>query len=530
MTARPAVRTTLVALAGALLMLLSAAILGRLGRSLIEADEAGHYVNALFIGDWLRAGLPSPMRYALDYYAHFPRLSIGHWPPGWYALESPIFALLRPSPWAAVVATTLIGGCNAALTEWAVRRAGWPRLALAAALGYIALPFVIDQGGYILLDQPLTLICGIAAILWHSATERPSLPRYLLFAAVAALALMIKGNGVLIGLVPFLHIAMTKRWRLLADWRLWLAAVLGLLVVTPWYALTFGIAAKGFNYAPGPAYAWLALSFAFGIVWENITIVGMGLAIAAIGFAIRHRFARPQSWSIAALTIAMVLSPQIVFSAVPASLVMRYLAPMMPWLVALIAIGIGYLCEWRGPFGKLIAALCGGFVVVHALWLDARLDPKADIDAEAIAATVAAHPGLWMTDGRATGEGGVIAAVAWGDREAHRTWLLRASQYLSHTDFMGNGYALSVHSPAEVRALLDRLGVVGVVSIREHHQHAYPHGPLLAGAVAQGFTSERHPFLRREGDYVVSVRIKPIVAHPELLEAKSDNVRGVVKR
>ena len=52
-----------------------------LSPSLSNPDEGGHYVNALFLGDWIRAGFPSPMAFARDYYAHFPRLTIGHWPP-----------------------------------------------------------------------------------------------------------------------------------------------------------------------------------------------------------------------------------------------------------------------------------------------------------------------------------------------------------------------------------------------------------------------------------------------------------------
>ena len=62
---------------------------GGLTGSFLGPDESAHYVNTLFIADWLRAGLPAPMAFARDFYVHYPKLSIGHWPPGWYALLAP---------------------------------------------------------------------------------------------------------------------------------------------------------------------------------------------------------------------------------------------------------------------------------------------------------------------------------------------------------------------------------------------------------------------------------------------------------
>ena len=93
---------------------------------------------------------------------------------------------------------------------------------------------------------------------------------------------------------------------------------------------------------------------------------------------------------------------------------------------------------------------------------------------------MARHPGIWLIDGRAGGEGAVIAAAAYADGGARRIWAARASQWLSSSDFMGRGYRLSVHDPAEARAVLDRLGVTGTVSIAEHGQLAYPHSGIVA--------------------------------------------------
>jgi hypothetical protein len=42
------------------------------------------------------------MAYATEFYLHYPKISIGHWPPGYYAALAPLFMVLPPTrrpPW-----------------------------------------------------------------------------------------------------------------------------------------------------------------------------------------------------------------------------------------------------------------------------------------------------------------------------------------------------------------------------------------------------------------------------------------------
>jgi hypothetical protein len=58
-------------------------------------DEAAHAVSSLLVHDYLARPfrppakpMPAhPMRFAERYYAHYPKLAIGHWPPFLYATE-----------------------------------------------------------------------------------------------------------------------------------------------------------------------------------------------------------------------------------------------------------------------------------------------------------------------------------------------------------------------------------------------------------------------------------------------------------
>lgn len=52
------------------------------------ADEPAHAVSSLLVRDYLVQGFPhNPYHFALSFYAHYPKVAIGHWPPLFYLVE-----------------------------------------------------------------------------------------------------------------------------------------------------------------------------------------------------------------------------------------------------------------------------------------------------------------------------------------------------------------------------------------------------------------------------------------------------------
>lgn len=509
----------LTALCAGLVSLLLAWATGGLSPSLINPDEGAHYVNALFIGDWIRAGFPSPMAYAQAYYAHFPRLSIGHWPPGWYLVQSPIFTLLRPSPLGALAISAFVAALPAAAIAWALDRMGHRLLGLTLALAYLFLPLVADGARYILLDQPVALVVALAAIGWARAADAPQTWRFILFALLAAAATLTKGNGALIALVPAIDIALTGRWHLLRRPALWGAAVLTMLFVAPWYLVSFRISAGGFNYEPGLAYAALSLSANAGALFENLGPAGIALAIG--GTVSAFRTVDATETRIARLSLAVIAATFIFQAVVPAAIEPRYTAPMLPWMLVLI--GIGLVSLWRlRPIGRGLAVPAAVLAILPACLALASLQPKPDIGAPALGRQMADAGGLWLVDGRAGGEGALIAAAAHADRGAMRVWVGRASQWLSTSDFMGQDYRLTADTPDQVRSILDRLGTSGVISAAEKNALAFPHSRLLRQAVvSEGYATSGRPFARGDGTMLVARRLARVAPNLPLIERNS---------
>ncbi len=494
-----------------------AALTGGLSASFIDPDESSHYINTLFIGDWLRAGLPSPMVFAQDFYAHFPKLSIGHWPPGWYALLAPLFAIIRPSPFAAAILSAVIAGLPASLVGWGLFRAGAPRLAVGAAFVLLLLPLEVESARYFLLDQPVTLVVGLAAIAWLAAAERPSWWRYTLFAVLAVFATLVKGNGLLVVLVPAINIVLSRRWGLLGDRRLWVAGLATGLLILPWYLISFRISAGGFNYAPGLAYAWDSLVTNLQAVHANIGWSGIFLLLIGIV----HGWRDGRSGPIVRLSVAVILATLVFQAAVPVALVDRYILPLLPWCAILAALGVHALWQAGAVYRTAAVACTIGTLVVPAAQL-AQLTAKPDLGAPAIARTMVDRPGLWLVDGRAGGEGAVIAAAAYADRGHRRIWVARASQWLSTSDFMGRGYVLTARTPSEAGATLDRLGIRGVVVVGERMRLAYPHSLVLTKAVeTPAYRWYRPRFATGDGATLTAVRNVPVIPRPDLLASGS---------
>lgn len=496
-----------------LVSLVLAWMTGGLTSSFLGPDESAHYVNTLFLADWLRAGLPSPMAFARDYYAHFPKLSIGHWPPGWYALLAPLFALTWPSPLAAAIGSAFVAGLPALSVVWGLNRIGAPRLGLAAAFAMLTLPLVGDSARSFLLDQPVALVVGLGAIAWLRAVEAPGWGRFALFGALAAFAPLVKGNGALIALVPAIEIALARRWAILRDRRLWSVAVATLLVVAPWYAVSFRISAGGFNYAPGPDYAWLALSTNVAALVADLGWIGAAVMAAGAVLGWRDARARP----VVRLAIAVIVATLAFQSLIPVALDPRYVLPATPWAVTLIATALVLLWR-RGGAGRPVAVMLGLAALVSPVMALRHLAPKRDMGAPAIVATMRTAPGIWMIDGRAGGEGAIIAEAAYQDRGRHALWTARASQWLSGSDFMGRGYHLIARTPGEAMAILDRIGMTGAVIVRDRARDAYPHSAILRHAVTGGgFRVVRQRYPQGDGEVVVAVRHDPIASHPERL-------------
>lgn len=460
------------------------------------ADEPSHFLNGYFISSYLKTHFgANPLAFATDYYVHYPKISIGHWPPAYYGILGLLFLVIPASyPWLfglnVLMASLPAIGVAAALT-----RLGSKGIALAGVLIYMLTPLVAEGQIMFMVDQPLAACLLAATATWIAYAARQTWTRAIGFAALAALAVLIKGNGWVAVLIPVAHMALTNRWRLLLSVKLLLAAFLGALAVVPWYLVTAKISADGFNYQAGLPYAWHALRSNLTFLADNLSLPGVALALFAIISEWRLRKADPARWNIVAGIVALILATLALQSIVPVDIVDRYMAPALPAVVVLALLGALRLLTLnigaasapaRQPMRHIASAILLVCMLVPGILHLAQRLPKADVGAEAVATVIApgSLPVITVVDGAAGYEGSVIAAAAVHDPLLHN-YMVRSSKLLADSNFMGSSYSLKFAGSPGVLAELARLGVQNIVLVRARDLPAYPHSVQLLAALEQ---------------------------------------------
>jgi hypothetical protein len=275
----------------------------------------------------------------------------------------------------------------------------------------------------------------------------------------------------------------------LAEKNTYLILVVVLCPVVPWYLITASITADGFNYKPGIGYAQLALQSNLGFLVNNLGYFGLILAIAGAWYAWTVRKAMAAQWECAAACLALILATLLFQSIAPAALEERYIAPALPALIILAAIGICACKVWIGPVHARGLQFAMTSVVILAaiypsLLFVAQSHAKGNLRLDMAADSVVRdrRPAIWIIDGSPSAEGALIAEVAVRDHD-HQIYIVRSSQLLAVSDFMGRGYRLKFPDPAAVIQQVQALGAQGVILVDQANQAQFEHSRQLRTAL-----------------------------------------------
>ena len=456
-------------------------------------DEAAHVVTGLMIRDYVAGGFLTefhPLRYAETYYDHFPKVALGHYPPGFYLTEA-LFLLPYPSPAAALLHLSAIAAGLALLTFIIGRRiTGNDPLAFAAALVLLLLPVVQRYTSIIMADLLVALLMLASAAAFARFLVTSSKRDSLLFGVLAAATILTKGSGLLLALLPPIAIALTGRWSLIKNPALWLAPLPVLLLALPWMWFTHDISAEGMRGVPLLQHIREALAFypaylprMLGWGWTILLIFGILASLRLIWLA-----RSTATTALPATLLSLVLALYGFHALCPIGLEDRYLLPALAPLL-LLAIMVVQAVFRLADLPKRAAWVPAAIVLLLAVFEVIRLVPKPDRSFTALAQLVArdietspaeAQPPVnVLISSDARGEGAFIAAMALvtSDRSRSPVRVLRSSQQIASSDWMGRGYTLAATNNQQVEDLLDEQSVDLVVvdpglqdrSRRPHH-------------------------------------------------------------
>jgi hypothetical protein len=475
-------------------------------------DEAAHFVTGLMVRDYLVSGFhQSPLAYADLYYKHYPKIGLGNWPPFFYIVQALWTLAFSAGVGSVLRLMELLAIAVSLLTAWWLwREFSWLEAAAGAVL-LTALPLVQQYSNMVMAEILSTLLMFAAAGFFALYLEEATWGRATAFGICAGLAIMTKGTGLALALMPLFAILFTGRFDILKRLSLWVAGLLVAVIAGPWTWHFRNIGRGGWEEA-SPSVHFTQLASVFYGQQMAVALGGL-LALLTLAGAISLFVVKFQKRPIAICSLALVLGVWIFQSVTPVGLEARHLTPAMPALVLLAISGLHAITS-RIPRARpvLSATLVALFFALPAIFHPAAPSPGYGSLGNRIAlspfriprkqwsgflpiadAVLASGPGkpiLVASDSR--GEGMLIADVAALDPHRPSYTIERASKLLASSTWSGSAYQSFYQTPDQVRDAAAKAGI-GLIVTDSSPNPLPPHDELLIEAMTAS-----KPLLRYE--------------------------------
>jgi hypothetical protein len=443
-------------------------------------DEGAHYVTGLMVHDYIVGGRLAPVeKFAKNYYLHYPKVSIGHWPPFFYLTQA-AWTLIFPSSRASLL---LLMACITAVVAFALYRAVASEIGefngIAAGLFFISLPVTQESSGMVMADALVAMLALLAALRYARFMDEGRPLDALLFGLFSAMTILTKGTGLALAGVPLIAIALTNRWKLIFRPAFWLPVAVVVPLCAPWYWITRHMLQSTGEH-PKSAFSYIETAARFYVA-HSVQILGAVLfGLAAFGFIfqviLRWRHEVRAKWAVLA---ALVISIGFLSCVVPVLPIggqrqvmgteERFLFPAIPAIIAFGFAGMEYIVRRLGCNRLNVNA---GRIVL-ALIIAATLVPKVfsrkmpvSFGFSPVAKNLLAQPELKkavvMVSSDAIGEGMFISQVAMAEKRPGH-YLVRASKVLCDCSWSGEEHTPLYPNPEALMGYFDRSPIQVVV-------------------------------------------------------------------
>lgn len=432
-----------------------------------HADEAAHVVTGLMVRDYLAGPVWSgthPMRYAEDYYSRFPKVAIGHYPPGFYVVEG-LWLLPSRTKTAALLLPVFLTTLMAWIIFMASRHLMTFPAAFAAAVVFPLMHLVQTYTAIVMSDMLLVILCLLATLAFARFLATGWARWSLAFGLLAAAAILTKGSGLLLALVPPIAILLTARWRVLLAPKLWLAPLPVLLFAVPWLVMTTHITAEGMSAAPLSEYFLQAIPYYFTHMFSVLGIGLIVLTVTAVVLSVKCVRQEKALSATEATLWGLVIAVLLFYCVVPSGLDERYLLPVIPPILILGFAALDRIASGvRARYSNLPALSLVVAIALVVGWETSASAKKVFTGStQAITSLLRAsdQPITLLVCSDSRGEGALVAAAAL--LAPDRIVVERGTKLLSTSDWLGRGYTENFSNDGEMFELLEDSGISHVI-------------------------------------------------------------------
>jgi len=456
-----------------------------------DPDEAAHAVTSLMLRDYMAGGWQqSPMLFAKNYYESFPKVALGHYPPGYYLLAGAWLLPMASIKSLFVLQSILAAALGTLIYRVASRILPVPA-ALAAGLLSAALPFTLKQAEFVMSDLMLGVLCLLATAAWADYMQRPTKRRALGFGLLAAMAILTKGSALALCLVPPIATLLTGRWKLIKQSSWWISALPVAILAGPWMLYSSHITSEGMLHQPLTEYAQEAALFYASSMPHVVGWLLLGFIIVGLALIIRTCVRSPQTSTWLAAGIGMLAGTTAISLFVPTGFSTRYLLPVLPVLLIAAVTAVNASCSrfGRGRWPAFYIIMLAAFALT-VRWPEKNVTGFSQAVETSGVPQLGTPPVNWLVAADPRGEGAIIAAAAFHcpQRSPSLLKVYRGTKELSTSDWLGRGYTLAFPNDSLVLAHLDKLNIRRVFidlsageSVRKEHElqlhHALSNAP-----------------------------------------------------
>lgn len=424
-----------------------------------DPDEPAHAVSSLMVHDYLTQALgKNPKTFAQAFYAHYPKVAIGHWPPLFYAAEAVWMLVAGRSRIALLLFIALCASALACCVYFQIQR----RTSVAAAMLSVAIlvhpAFFPEMLMTVHPDMLLALCVWGAALFCWQWMERSGMRNGISFVLCSAAALAVHGRGAIVLLLPFAMLPLRRnvlRWR----WIVAAVVVLALFLVEPYYTRQ-----------TDPLSARRATEMAVIYAQQTVQTLSFGacaLMLTGMVLAWRGRAEQAFWWAMAATVGCGFL----LFLLLPVVWSDRYLLSTLAAAASLAALtahrALQRLKRWRQGAEAAVLVLAT-VILAWTVWgVDSKPDPGYR---KLVASQIFRASPVVLIDGDGITEGGLVVEGCLADPHRQRT-VLRGSKTLAYSSWTAEDFRPFYASGDEVQKFLDD-NKVGLVVLQQNFERA----------------------------------------------------------
>lgn len=302
------------------------------------SDAPRNALNGAFLFDFLRE-LPigHPIRWAYDYYLQYPALSILFYPPLFYVLLVPFYALFGVSQASALVLGAIFNVMLGLSTYALARRLVAPLTAIGVGLATMAAPEMAFWSRMVMLDVPAIALMTWSIVVFLRFCDRGRTLDLAAFLFLFVCALYTKQFMAFVSPALAVYLVWSRGMGFFVERRTWVLGAITALSLVPLVLLNLRFAAFNFEQAGASALALKGGLQAILVYYlrelpDQVTWPALGLGVLGFVLLVFGRLER-RHLPVFLLLLAWILLCYAMFTPI-ASRSPRFTLPFVgPWMI-----------------------------------------------------------------------------------------------------------------------------------------------------------------------------------------------------